>query len=73
MGNQKLRNYILTHMVQFIVLIDPIKYPLQQLVMSDKLARYMIVLLECDLKYIPQKSIKGRAMSDFLVDLQTKD
>ena len=33
----------------------------------------MVMLSEFDLRYIPQKSIKERFVSNFLVDLQTED
>jgi len=37
--------------------------------MSGKITRWMVMLSEFDLKYIPQKSIKERGVSNFLVDL----
>ena len=68
-GNQEAQ----TLHVHVIAPIDPIIYLFQQLVIGDKVTRWIVRLLEFDVYYIPKKSIKGRVISYFMVDLLTKD
>jgi len=72
-ATKKLRLYMLTYTVHVIALMDPIRDFLQQSLISGKVARWTIRLLKFDLYYIPMKSIKGRAVSNVLIDLPTED
>ena len=40
---------------------------------NSKLARRIVMLSELDFYYIPQVAIKGRVVSNLLVDLSIKD
>ncbi|XP_056690264.1 uncharacterized protein [Spinacia oleracea] len=40
---------------------DPLKYLFEKLALNGRLSRWLVMLSEFDLKYIPQKSIKGSA------------
>ena len=64
-ATKKLRHYMLTHIVHVVAPIDPIRYLLQQPVMSGKVASWTVMLSEFDLHYKPQKSIKGRVVLTF--------
>jgi len=68
-ATKKLRYYMLTHVVHVVAPLDPIRYLLQQPIMSGKVVRYIVMLSEFDLRYILQKSIKGRVVSNFLVEV----
>ena len=48
----KLRHYMLTPMLHVMAPIDLIRYLLQQLVMSSKVARWTVILSEFVLHYI---------------------
>lgn len=48
--------------------MDPIKYMFEKLVMIRRTARWLMMLLEFDISFIPQKTIKGQAITDFLAD-----
>ena len=37
-------------------------------VLSDRLARWSLLLQEFEIIYVPQKAIKGQALTDFLAD-----
>ena len=37
-------------------------------VLSDRLARWSLLLQEFEIIYVPQKAIKGQALADFLAD-----
>ncbi|KNA04804.1 hypothetical protein SOVF_196320, partial [Spinacia oleracea] len=47
---------------------DPLKYIFEKPALNGQLSRWLVMLAEFDLKYIPQKSIKGSAVSDFLAN-----
>ena len=65
---QKLRHYMQAHIVRVISKADPIKYILSRPVLSGQLAKWVVVLEQYDLIYVPQKAIKGQVLADFLAD-----
>ncbi|XP_074283366.1 uncharacterized protein LOC141607915 [Silene latifolia] len=48
--------------------MDPIKYLFEKPVLNGRMSRWTLMLSEFDLKYVPLKMIKGKAVVDFLVD-----
>ena len=67
-STQKLRHYMLSHAVQLISKIDPLKYMLSRTVLTGHLAKWVMLLSEFDIQYIDRKSIKGQAIADHLAD-----
>ena len=61
-----LRRYMLAYKVLLIARIDPMKYLMEKLVQDGKTAKWVLLLLEFDIKYVTQKSVKGRAIADHL-------
>ena len=61
-----LRRYMLAYKVLLIARIDPMKYLMEELVQDGKTAKWVLLLLEFDIKYVTQKSVKGRAIADHL-------
>ncbi|WRX10057.1 Integrase [Theobroma cacao] len=55
------------------ILNDPLKYLMSKLVLSGRLAKWALLLQEFDITYIPQKAVKGQALSDFLADYLIPD
>ena len=55
--------------------MDPLKYLFEKPVLSGRLLRWLILLVEFDLKYVARKTIKGSTVSDFCVEnpLKGKD
>ncbi|XP_074291760.1 uncharacterized protein LOC141618554 [Silene latifolia] len=47
--------------------MDPIKYLFEKPVLG-RISRWTLMLAEFDLKYVPLKAVKGRAVADFLAD-----
>ena len=45
--------------------MDPLKYLFEKPAWSGRLSRWLILLVEFDLKYVARKTIEGSAMSDF--------
>nr|MCH9869417.1 reverse transcriptase-like protein [Serratia marcescens] len=63
---QKLRHYLLAHEVTLISRVDPLKHLLQKPILSGRLAKWAVILLEFTIAYAQQKAIKGQALADFL-------
>ena len=54
--------------VRLIAKADLIKYVLSKLVVSGRIARWVVLLQQYDLAYVPQKAVKGQALANFLAD-----
>ncbi|GFZ02402.1 hypothetical protein Acr_15g0010100 [Actinidia rufa] len=65
---QKLRHYFQAHTIHLISKANPVKYIMTKPVLSDRLARWSLLLQEFEIIYVPQKAIKGQALADFLAD-----
>ena len=46
--------------------MDPLKYLMKKLVQDGKTAKWVLLLLEYDIKYVTQKLVKERAIADHL-------
>ncbi|XP_026439692.1 uncharacterized protein LOC113338497 [Papaver somniferum] len=63
---QRLRHYMLTHKIQLLSRMDPIKYLFENLMLSGRMSKWKFLLSEFDITYITQKSVKGREIVDHL-------
>ncbi|KAK5795061.1 hypothetical protein PVK06_036318 [Gossypium arboreum] len=70
---RRLRQYMLYHTIWLISKLDPIKYMMESPALSERIARWQILLLEYDIAYVSQKSIKGSAIADFLATRTTEE
>ena len=52
--------------------MDPLKYLMEKLVQDGKTAKWVLLLLEFDIKYVTKKSVKGRAIADHLAHCSPK-
>ena len=62
----KLRHYMLAYKVLLIARMDPLKYLMEKPVQDGKMAKWVLLLSELDIKYVTQKSMKGGAIADHL-------
>ena len=62
----KLRHYMLTYKVLLIARMDPLKYLMEKPVQDGKTTKWVLLLSEFDIKYVTQKSMKGKAIVDHL-------
>ncbi|CAL8089885.1 unnamed protein product [Prunus armeniaca] len=65
-ATQLLRHYFLAHKLQLIVKSDPIRYFLTRLVLSRRLARWLLQLSKFEITCTTPKAIKGQAVIDML-------
>ncbi|CAL2257468.1 unnamed protein product [Prunus armeniaca] len=63
---QKLQHYILSHRVILISKANPLRYLMSKLMLSGRLAKWSLLLFKFEIKFMPQKVIKGQALVDFL-------
>ena len=63
---RKLRHYMLAFKVLLIARMDPLKYLMEKPVQDGKMAKWVLLLSEFDIKYMTQKFVKGRAIIDHL-------
>ena len=65
----KLKHYFLTHEVQLIAKMDPIKYLLEKPTLTERLVRWQSFLSQFDITYVTQKAVKGYAIAKHLAHL----
>jgi hypothetical protein len=69
----KLRHYMLAYVVFVIAQTDIIKYMLSKPILSGRMCKWSLALVEFHLLYVPQKAVKGQALADFLADHPCED
>ncbi|XP_074315648.1 uncharacterized protein LOC141651853 [Silene latifolia] len=72
-ATKKLRHYMLSYSVKIFSKMDPVKYLFEKPVLNGRLARWTMMLSEFDLKYVPLKVIKGRAVAEFFAENPIND
>ena len=61
-----LHHYFLAHKLHLMVKSEPVRYLLTRLILSGRLARWLLQLFEFDIICVTPKAIKGQAMRDML-------
>ncbi|CAL8157740.1 unnamed protein product [Prunus armeniaca] len=64
----KLRHYMLPYTIYIIVKTDLIKYMLTRPMLRGRIGKWTLALTKFAFRYVPQKAIKGQAVTDFLAD-----
>ena len=59
--------------VLLIARMNPLKYLMGKPMQDGKTAKWVLLLLEFDIKYVTRKSIKGRAITDNLAHCSPKE
>ena len=62
----KLRHYMLPVTVYVMSKTDLVKYMLTRPILRGRIGKWALALMEFNLKYVPQKAVKGQAIADFL-------
>ena len=64
----KLRHYLIKSQVYVVSQTDLKKYMLSRSLITGRIDKWSLSLLEFTLVYFPQKSVKGQALANFLAD-----
>src|ERR1051325_6649266 len=72
-ASRRLRLYMLTHTTLLISKMDPIKYIFEKLALSERIARWQMILTEYNIQYTTQKVIKGSVVADHLTHQAVDD
>lgn len=72
-STQKLHHYMLSHTIQLVSTIDPLKYMLSRIALIGQLAKWVMLLSEFDIHYVDRKATKGQAIVDHLADAPLVD
>ena len=64
---------MLAFKVLLIARMDPLKYLMEKPVQDGKMAKWVLCLSKFDIKYVTQKSVKGRAIADHLVHCSSEE
>ena len=64
---------MLAYVVFVIAQTNVIKYMLSKPILSGRMCKWSLALVEFHLLYVPQKAVKGQALADFLVDHPCED
>ena len=67
-ASQKLRHYMLSHTIQLVAKIDPLKYLLSKATLIGRLAKWVMILSEFDINHVEIKAIKGQSIVEQLVE-----
>jgi len=63
---QKLRHYLLSHQITVISKENPLRYILSKSLLSGRLAKWTMLFAPFDIKFTPQKAVKGQVIANFL-------
>ena len=72
-ATQKFRHYMLAFKVLLIARMDLLKYQMEKPMQDRKTAKWVLLLSKFDIKYLTQKSIKGKAIADHLAHCSPKE
>ena len=59
--------------VHLISRLDPLRYLFDRPALIGRLMRWLVLLIEFDIQYVSQKSIKGSIVADHLASLPTSE
>ena len=63
-----MKHYFQSHVVRIISKANPIKYLKLKHVLNDRLAIWYLQFQQFEIVYVPQKTVKGQALADFLAN-----
>ena len=63
-----MKQYFQDHVVRLISKSNPIKFVMSKTVLNDQLERWYLQFQQFEIVYVPQKTVKGQALADFLAN-----
>ena len=69
----RLRHYVIEYSIFLVSRLDPLRCMFDRPVLTDRLMRWLVLLIEFDIQYVTQKSVKGSVVVDHLASLPVSD
>ena len=68
-ATMRLRHYVIEYSILLVSRLDPLRYLFDRPVLNSRLMRWLVLLIEFDIQYVTQKSVKGSIVADHLASL----
>ena len=72
-ATRRLRHYVTEYSILLVSRLDPLKYLFDRPVLTGRLMGWLVLLIEFDIQYMTQKSVKGSIVADHLASLPVSD
>ena len=72
-ATRRLRHYMTEYSVHLISSLDPLRYLFNRSALVCQLMRWLVLLIEFDIHYVTQKSIRGNIVANHLASLPVLD
>ena len=64
---------MIEYSIRLVSQLDPLRYLFNRPVMTGRLMRWLVLLIEFDIQYVMQKSVKSSIVTDHLASLSVSD
>ena len=71
-ATKRLRHYVTEYSILLVSQLDPLRL-FDRLVLTSRLMRWLVLLIEFDIQYVTQKSVKGSIVVNHLASLLVFD
>ena len=72
-ATRRLKHYVIEYFILLVSQLDPLRYLFDRPVLTNRLMRWLALLIEFDIQYVTQKSVKGSVVADHLASLPVSD
>ena len=72
-ATRRLRHYVTEYSILLVSRLDPLRYLFDRPVLTGRLMRWLVLLIEFDIQYVTQKSVKGSIVANHLASLPVSD
>ena len=73
LATRRLRHYVTEYSKLLVSRLDLLRYLFDRPVLTSRLMRWLVLLIEFDIQYVTQKSVKGSIVKDHLASLPVFD
>ena len=68
-ATKRLRHYVTEYSILLVSRLDSLRYLFDRPILTSTLMRWLVLLIEFDIQYVTQKSVKGSIVADHLASL----
>ena len=68
-ATRRLRHYVTMYFILLVSRLDPLRYLFDRFVLTGRLIRWLVLLIEFDIQYVMKKSLKGSIVANHLASL----